>query len=331
VIFKLAGGALFLLLFGFCASAQLAGLDPVMQPAVARPSSPDELLPLLTAERPLLTFQVDDEISVKVFGIDNFLDKQRVAEDGTIAFPLIGRVKVQGLTVNQLQTILAERLKTGAMVNDPQVTVYATLRPSAVVAVSGEVNKPGVFPALGTQTITDYISAAGGIVEMVPGTPGLNSPGSTVVTLIRPSLPKPVMIDLGPDPQSARFSRIPIFAGDEIRIGKAGMIYAVGAFKFQGAFALKNTSPTTVMQLVALAGGIGYEADAGDASVVRNVDGKKKVYSVNVAHILKGNEPDVALQADDVLFVPTNRLKAAIKGGGGNLIVSITDAYLYTR
>jgi polysaccharide export outer membrane protein len=150
-----------------------------------------------------------------------------------------------------------------------------------------------------------------------------------VVTLIRTSLGKPVSIPLGPDPEKSPYGRIPLFPGDEIRVGKIGVIYAVGAFKTQGAYPLKSTSPTTVTQLVGLAGGIGYEAASGEAHIVRTTGDSKMLISLNVAKILKRQAPDVTLQSDDILFVPTNQMKAAIKGGGTGLIVSLASAYLY--
>jgi polysaccharide export outer membrane protein len=292
-------------------------------------SSDQVLAPLLAAIRPPIRFAPDDELSVRIFQLPDFLSKQRVPSDGAIVFPLVGRIQVSGLTVEELQSILASRLKDGGFIRDPQVTVVADSRPSAIVTVSGEVNKPGIFPAFGALTLSDYISAAGGLVEIVPGGSAVNAPASSIVTVIRPTLSAPVVVSLGENPALLPYGRLPIFPGDEIRVGKAGMVYAVGALKNQGGFPLKGSSPTTVSQLVALAGGVGYEAASSDARIVRTIDGTERVLTVNVKDILRGKIHDVALVSDDILYIPTNQMKAAIKGGGANLVVSIASAYLY--
>lgn len=286
---------------------------------------------LLHAVPPVVTFQPDDVISVQVYGLENYALQQMVSADGTILFPFIGKVQVAGLSVEELEISLQDLLKKDGVLADPQVTVSVVAQPSVIATVSGDVVKPGTFPAYGKMTLMDYISKAGGFVDILVGNAPTNAPASSTVVLVRPSLKEPITIPLGPDPMRSLWGRIPIFPGDEIRVGKTGYVYAFGAFKFQGVFPLKNTSPTTVLQLSAMAGGIGFEADRGDACVIRTAGTSKYVLNVNVANILKGKSPDVALQPDDILFVPTNEMKAAIKGGGSGALVSLASAYIYTQ
>lgn len=286
---------------------------------------------LLHAVRPELLFRTDDVISVQVYGIKDYAVQQQVAGDGSIVFPLIGKVQVSGLTVEQLETLLAQKLAQSGMMRDPQVTVTAVSRPSAVVTVAGDVAKPGTFPAYGERTLMDYLSEAGGLNNAVMGNSPVNSPASSTVTLVRPSLTQPVTIPLGPDAAHSPYGSIPLFPGDQIRVGTVGLVYAVGAFKTQGAYSLKNTSPTTVLQLVALAGGIGYEADRKDAHLIRTEGDHKYMLDLNVDGILQGKVADVVLHSNDILFVPTNRMKAAIKGGGAGIIVAIASAYIYAH
>lgn len=299
--------------------------------ATSSPQDTAQLQSLLHAHRSELLFRPDDVISVEVYDVKEYGVQQRIAEDGTVRLPLLGSVRVAGLTVQQLEANLEKSLSQNGIIRNPQVTVHAVERPWAVVTVSGAVEKPGVFPAYGNLDLIDYLSEAGGPAENLPNLSVTNSPASSVVTLIRPSLEKPVTIPLGPDPTRSPYARIPLFPGDEIRVAKMGVVYAFGALKTQGAYPLKNTSPTTLLQLVALAGGIGYEADRKDASIIRMKGNSRYVLDVNVSKILKGKMADVALQANDILFVPTNNLKAAIKGGGSGLLVSLATAYIYTR
>lgn len=286
---------------------------------------------LLVARKPALVFRSGDVLTVNVFGMDTFADNQQVAQDGTVVFPLVGRTQVAGLTIEQLQASIAANLAAKGMVREAQVSITVDQRPSDVVSVLGNVNKPGVYPAVEDFTLGDFLSEAGGFIESAPNTQS-TSAASYTVTLTRPSLGAPVRIPLGPRTGEAAWSRIPLFAGDQIRVDKVGVVYAVGAFRNQGGFQLKNNTSTTIMQLIALAGGIGFEGSPADSHIVRrSTAGATTIVDINVKRILKGQDPDVALQPEDVLLVPTNELKAAIKGGGPSIIVSVVDALFFSN
>jgi polysaccharide export outer membrane protein len=79
---------------------------------------------------------------------------------------------------------------------------------------------------------------------------------------------------------------------------------------------------------MAQAGGIGFEGERGNTSIVRTDGDKQYVIKVNVSKILKGKVADIALQPNDIVFVPTNEMKAAIKGGGTGALVSLADTSL---
>lgn len=291
-----------------------------------------ELDGLLTATRPQLRFRADDTLSIEVYGMSSYASGQRIAQDGTLVLPFIGKIHVAGLTVQELQEKVTGELKAKGIVQDPQVTVVVGLQPWAVVTVAGSVGKPGMFPAYGRLTVLDYLSAAGGFRDNLSGgTWGVSSPASTTVTLVRPTLTKPVSIPLGPDPMQSPYGSIPLFPGDQIKVSRVGVVYALGAFRQQGAFPLKSTSPTTVLQLAALAGGIGWQGDIHDAHIIRTEGANRFILDINVQKILKGKRSDVALRPDDIFFVPTNAMKAAIKGGGTNGFISIATAAIYTH
>ena len=304
---------------------------PILTASETDPPDVSLLQTLLTAKRPPVTFRTDDVLTVNVIGIDEYAVKQRVADDGSIIFPLIGKTQVAGLTTEQLQLSIAAALSAAGMVLDAQVSITVDLRPGEVVSVLGDVVHPGVFPANGNLTVADYLSQAVGFVESSPNAQGSSSAANYTVSLLRPSLSGPVRIPLGPRAADAAWGRIPVFPGDQIRVDKIGVIYAVGAFRLQGSYQLKNTGRTTVTQLVALAGGVGFEASGSQTHIVRKTSDGNTLLALNLPRILKGEDPDVALQPDDILFVPSNKLKAAIKGGGPSVVVSLASAALYSR
>lgn len=308
-----------------CAAQFLAPVPTTPPPATAT-FDVALLKSLLDVKEPVPTFRPDDVVNVIVLGLSAFNPNLRIDQDGTITFPFIGKIHVAGLTIEELEVLLTEKLKAAGIMQNPQVTVYAISQPWDVVTVAGDVERAGMFPAVGNLTLQQYLVLAGGIQDNLSSSNlATNSPSSSVVTLIRDSIGYPVSIPLGPDPRNSPWGKIPLIAGDLVEVGRVGQVYAVGAFRIQGAFALKNTAPTTVIQLMAQAGGIGFEGERGNTRIIRTVGLKQYIIQVNVSRILKGKEADIDLQADDIIFVPTNEMKAAIKGGGTGALLNVVD------
>ena len=309
------------------ARAQFVGPSPTAQVEVkSHDPGSDVLQQLLHTPYPKVVLRADDTVSVKLYEVKDFDVVRRVTQSGTISLPLIGNIPAAGMSVDELQQSIDDKLIAKGMIYHPQAVVTEVSLPSAVITVSGDASKPGIFPAQGNLTLIDYLSMAGGLAK--PAVMG-DVEASPVVTLIRPSLPAPVTIQLGADPATSPYARIPVFAGDEIRIGKLGVVYAVGALHTQGAYALKPTSATTVLELIALAGGIGYEASADASSIVRTSGGTRVLIPLNVNKIINHQQADIPLQGDDILFIPTSKMKAAIKGGGAGVITALASAYIY--
>jgi protein involved in polysaccharide export with SLBB domain len=121
--------------------------------------SPDALEP----EQALADDQVgiDDMFDVRVYGEPDLSGSYRVATDGTIDFPLAGRIPVLGLRTGEIQARLRDRLKQGYM-KDPQITVLMKEWNSRKISVLGQVQRPGSVPYHPHMTIVDAIALAGG-------------------------------------------------------------------------------------------------------------------------------------------------------------------------
>jgi len=106
-----------------------------------------------------------DRFEVRVFGEDSIGGGFQVQENGSIDFPLIGRVHVQGTTQGELAAMLESELRDGYLRN-PQVTVIMTGRENLEVSVLGEVQRPGTFSYIEKLTLVQAISDAGGLKEL---------------------------------------------------------------------------------------------------------------------------------------------------------------------
>jgi polysaccharide export outer membrane protein len=105
---------------------------------------------------------VDDVFDVRVYGEADLTGSYRVAIDGTIDFPLAGRLKVVGLLrTGEIQKVLSDKLRDG-MLRNPQITVTVKERNSQKITVFGQVTKPGQVGYYPNMTIVDAIASAGG-------------------------------------------------------------------------------------------------------------------------------------------------------------------------
>ncbi len=108
---------------------------------------------------------VGDGFEVRVFGEDDIGGVFQVQDDGSIDFPLIGRIEVLGRTQAELAALLEDRLGEGFL-RDPHVTVIMTERENLEVSVLGEVGRAGTFPYVEKLTLVQAISDAGGLTEL---------------------------------------------------------------------------------------------------------------------------------------------------------------------
>ena len=105
----------------------------------------------------------DDTLDVLVWKQEQLSGRLRVGSDGNITLPLVGRVQAAGLTTDQLQADLAKRFAT--YVHDPQVTVRVFDPASRVIYVLGEVTKPGMYPLMSGEALSQALATAGGPTE----------------------------------------------------------------------------------------------------------------------------------------------------------------------
>src|SRR5262249_9018085 len=119
-----------------------------------------------------------------VAGSPQFQQGVRVGASGDVRLPLIGFVRAEGLTPEELEEAIAERLKDAGILREPQVSVLVAEYRSRVVAVVGSVERPGLYPVSRPgATLADLIWAAGGPTKdagrLVAFTPVGGIPGST--------------------------------------------------------------------------------------------------------------------------------------------------------
>jgi len=254
-----------------------------------------------------------DQIAVHLYGSLDYVPMVRVGLDGSIDLPLIGTLQVKGLTLEQTERLIEQKLIAGGMYRNPQVNLQITDSPNQVVTIAGEIH--AVVPIVGQRRLMDVISIGGGLTPL----------SSHVITIQRPSLDQPIVVDLGNDPLKSAQSDIPIFAGDTILVARTGAVYMIGAFKSVGAVPLQQNTPLTLMQAATIAGGPGFEGKMNDLHLIRTIGTNRTVVRLDMDRVLKGRDPDPVLQTDDIIFLPSSSWKAAIKSGGLSTVVGFAS------
>jgi protein involved in polysaccharide export with SLBB domain len=108
---------------------------------------------------------VDDVFEVRVLAEPELTGAFRVSADGTVDFPLAGRLNVLGMRSGDVQEVITKKLRDG-YIRDPQVSVMVKEWNSRKISVLGQVQRPGPVAYFPRMTIVDAIAAAGGFTGL---------------------------------------------------------------------------------------------------------------------------------------------------------------------
>lgn len=301
-----------ILLLGSCSAlAQFNGPGPTVQPPPTTTITTDRAVLFPGARDPILS--PGDLIQVHVFEQADYSPQVRLNAVGTVLLPFIGAVDLNGKTVSEAERMIEERLIAAQIYRNPQVTIDLEGGPNQAATVVGEVH--AVVPIVGSRRLLDVLATAGGL----PPT------ASHVITISRPGVAEPIVVDLGTDPLRSGLANVPIFPGDTIIIGRIGVVYMVGNFKNPGTIALTQYTPLTLMEATALSGGLAYQGKYDDVRLIRTVGDHRTVVKLDIQRILHGKDADPILEANDIVFIPDSGLKAFIANGNLGTLLGIVS------
>src|SRR6267154_4768908 len=246
-----------------------------------------------------------DLLEVSLYGMPDFKTDVRVSSGGEISLPMLGTVSVRGLSVEQAATLIERNLSQKGIFNDPHITVFVKEYATQGISVLGEVQKPGIYPLLGERNLYDAISAAGGTTPKA---------GRFVMVTRRNDPRHPLQVPLLSGADSMK-NNVTVEPGDTIVVSKAGVVYVVGDVHQPGGFVMENGNDITVLKAIALAQGTNPNAKLDGARVIRKTAEGPQDVPLSLMKIMAAQAPDLQLQADDVVFVPSSAAKGATKRG----------------
>ena len=285
-----------------------------------------------------------DVIEITVADAPELSRAFRVASDGSITLPFLGRVAAQQKTPDELSNLIADRLR-GDYLQDPQVSIAVLQINSRTYFIQGAVRRPGLYQVEGQPSLLKLITIAGGLAENYGSTAfiirevkqgagaEISNPKSGIPSLKSEqpnnvsqgsSEPQAQAADSGSD-QKAKYEllkiningllrgnfdqNISIGPGDIIHIPPTDVFFVAGEVNAPGSFPLKEG--TTLRQAISLAQGTTFQAAASRAIVFREEQssGKRQEISVDVTAVMNGKKSDVPILANDIIIIPNSRLK----------------------
>ncbi|MCU1286703.1 MAG: polysaccharide export protein [Acidobacteriales bacterium] len=316
---------LFIVLF-FCPAlfAQSSEPNTAVRPPAA--TKTEAATPVDTASKndALRTLKVGggDLLDIKVFGVPELSDSVRISARGDVSLPLVGTVHLDGLTAEQSEKLIEQKLKEGGFLRDPHVSVFVKEYATAGISVMGEVARPGYYALIGARRLFDALSLAGGTTTKA---------GKIVSIAHRDTPNDPQLITLSNDPTKSSLSNVEINPGDTIVVSKAGIVYVVGEVTKPSGFVMENNESLTVLQALALAEGLGRSAAPNGAKIIRKTPTGLEEILVPLKKILEGKSPDVAMRGEDVLFVPASAGKNAARRTLEAVVQTATGLAVYRR
>ena len=275
----------------------------------------------------------NDLVGITVYDAPELTRTVRVGSDGTIRLPMLRRpIPAAGLYPTELETAITAALTDGNVLVDPIVTVSVVEYRSRPISVSGAVKRPVTFQATGSVTLLDALAQADGLAdnagaEILVSKNSSAADGKSALLIQR----IPVRGLMGAEDPALNLH---LEGGEDIRVPEAGKVFVLGRVKKAGAFFITDGSESSVMKALALSGGLDtFPSHSAYIYRVEGGSGGRNEIPVDLKKIMDRKSPDVALMANDILYVPdATGTRASLKVLETTLVIGATlgGALIYT-
>jgi polysaccharide biosynthesis/export protein len=283
------------------------------------------------------TLAVKDQLEISVRDVDGLAGRVLVVEpDGTVNLPLTGKIRAEGSTVEQFEKELAAQF--GLYIRSPLVSVKRLIARTGSFTAAGAFRNPGTYGLPESRAVLDVIASAGGLQSNVrtiritrrldggrvrlPS--GVEDPATGVSTLT-------VSLSRLAQNPGAR-EDLTVERDDVLNAGLTGVVFLTGEVGRPGSFELAERESLGVMELIAMAGGLGREADPEKATVLRPIlNGTRRgAIPIDVKSILAGRSVDFRVTADDLVVIPRAQGKGrSVKRSLAYIVPGLTTAAIY--
>lgn len=248
-------------------SAPSSGTATALQ---TKPASAAQAAASATKPPVALSIGAGDVLQVTVFGQPDLSAEVSVTDEGEVTLPLIGLLRIAGMSQAELEKLIARRLREREYLLNPEVSVTVRQNRSQVVSVLGEVARPGRYPIQGRFTVLDLLAVAG----------GLTPKADTVAVLLRKGEEgtggAPVRIPIRLD-KVANLDRSPLDwvlnQGDTVYVGPQKFFYIHGEVRRPGSYPMEPD--LDVMRALSLGGGVTERGSMNRIQIHRKSEGSE--------------------------------------------------------
>ena len=228
-----------------------------------------------------------DVIRINVYQNPDLTLETRVTEAGLVSYPLLGSIRLGTLSVTDAEKLIADGLRKGNFVKQPQVTLVVLQVRGNQASVLGQVNRPGRYPLeVADMRLTDLLAMAGGAAT--------NGADTVIVTGMRNNQPYRLEVDL-PTVFAAggKDKDVLILNGDAVWVDRQPIVYIYGEVQRPGPMRLERSM--TLMQSLATGGGLTQRGTEKGIRVHRkDAGGKVQIITPTL---------DDAMRDGDVVYV----------------------------
>jgi polysaccharide biosynthesis/export protein len=287
-----------------------------------------------------------DVLDIKIEDAPELSQAYTVNVAGFIEMQIVGKLQAVNKTPEQLAVTIREELIKADYLKRPRVSVNVAEYNSRTYLIHGSVHAAGAYKIRGKVTILDLIVLAGGMAEThgpnafiirrkrQAGTSDVSGNPVSAATPIQASTNGTPIPDVSSPSQTAanpadenqdyelitaninglergRFNQnIVLQPGDVVNIPALNVFFIGGEVNAPGQFPLKQG--TSLRQAITLAQGTTFKAAKSRAVIFRGnqEDGKQLEIAVDVDAVMSGKKPDILLQADDLVVIPSSRMKS---------------------
>lgn len=228
----------------------------------------------------------------------------RVSGPGTVNLPLVGEVRLGGLTTGEGEQLLAQRLSR--YIHTPQVSLFVSEFASQEITVTGAVARPGILPIQRPRSLFEVLSMAGGLAANAGSTVNVRTRGPDPVS--GQTVGHNLMIDLRDLVRTPDAQALVLRGGDSVYVPEAGVFFVDGAVQSPGSYPLRPEM--TVLKAIAVAGGTDWAAVEERVRVIRrDGSGVPRELALDLAAVRDRGAEDMLLEDGDVVVVDTNQAK----------------------
>ena len=223
-----------------------------------------------------------DAVNIAVYEQPDLSVEARISqEDGSISYPLLGRVVIGGLTAEAAGQKIAKLLKDRGFLKVPQVALTVKEFISQKIPVMGQVSKPGEYALRGESRVIDLIAQAGGV----------NENANDIIAVIKNENGEQVryQVDLLRFYAGDMSQNIKVTEGDFILVPRMDAFYIHGEIRSPGSYRLMRNM--TVMQALSVGGGLSGRGSQNGIKVTRRLaDDQTEQIAVQLTDLLQPND-----------------------------------------